>query len=84
MSHNTSTIALQLDSLLIRSPRWAENGAGHLAQADTSLQRHSRARPVRHGVTLERDGRNHSRQPVPDQPTPRLTVGHVEVFGWMA
>ena len=40
MSHNTSALAHRLDSLLIKSPTWAENGAGHLAQPDTSLPRH--------------------------------------------
>src|SRR5664280_2171232 len=65
-----------LDSLLIRPPRWAANGAGHLAQADTSLPRHSRTRPVRHRVTLERDGQRPFSSAGPGPATPRLTVRH--------
>lgn len=48
-----------LDSLLIRSPRWAEDGAGHPAPTDKSLPRHPMPGPVRHRVTPGRDGRNH-------------------------
>ena len=45
MSHDRLLARGRLDSLLIKSPRWAEDGAGHPAPADKSLPRH----PVRRG-----------------------------------
>jgi hypothetical protein len=42
MSHNTAC-APGMDSLLIRSPRWAEDSSDHPIQVDTSLPRHSRS-----------------------------------------
>lgn len=81
MSHNRAC-SRELDSLLIRSPRWAEDSADHLAQADTSLPRHSDRGTVRRRVTLERCGRHHSQQPMPDQPPQDSQSGMSRSSGW--